>query len=698
MTQSALVRPVENVENADEATVLGIIHHLMPMLDAWRKGEDLRAEIEAVEFARPQLDATVEEAREAQQAASRALASASGFEFDNRAKAQAVAGVGLGILGWFVIGPLAALLALVALGGWAFLTARRAAAATRAGLSQTLAERDTSLSSATATAEKNSARLEELRAEMQRRELGFPDIKVTPVDFALRTVEVCGHSVLLDLSESHEQVNLKAIDVSALEEGLSRISEKVQALLHVPPLLTPEGEHTTSEDPIYELFGEENDLQQLVGQFTLSLGKLRDIDLTLPLIPRDSLLVERAASWQSPAVEARSGLRVASQIDPDRIQSFVEQVNSNRERGLAVFAELNEVFNNLNRVCGLYSQARIASVNALHSNLLEVLGSASWCSRRFYCPRTIQSSTYIEDLLGIKASKAFLLSFDDLVTRLHGDLEIQKRMKAKADLEEQLAQSYEAVQQFMEGAQFDLEGRRLDIGQRPRHIESQFDEAVKHFCQVLQKILTGSEYPILNFSNEAQLHYDPDSQTWASNISPYVYSTADAIRYGSVVKAYSDLMIPLWEHLWTEKSDFRKSELFRTNEEMRRMTEKESEKLIDIANQFRADLRAVRENVNLLESDLKSKYAEILSFRDSMSALGLMSDRAAATISDENLQKLIIGDSALATADRYETLLNSIPQTQAANRGSVNDPIDLIREPDALLPYAGNQQSRLLNN
>ena len=58
-----------------------------------------------------------------------------------------------------------------------------------------------------------------------------------------------------------------------------------------------------------------------------------------------------------------------------------------------------------------------------------------------------------------------------------------------------------------------------------------------------------------------------------------------------MVKAYSDLMIPLWEHLWTEKADFRKSELFRTNEEMRRMTEKESEKLIDIAN--REDLALI---------------------------------------------------------------------------------------------------------
>ena len=53
MTQLALARPIENVDNADEAVVLGVIHHLMPMLSAWRSGEDLRSEIDTAERAQP---------------------------------------------------------------------------------------------------------------------------------------------------------------------------------------------------------------------------------------------------------------------------------------------------------------------------------------------------------------------------------------------------------------------------------------------------------------------------------------------------------------------------------------------------------------------------------------------------------------------------------------------------------------------
>jgi hypothetical protein len=164
-----------------------------------------------------------------------------------------------------------------------------------------------------------------------------------------------------------------------------------------------------------------------------------------------------------------------------------------------------------------------------------------------------------------------------------------------------------------------------------------------------------------------------------------VYRTPDAIKYGSVVKAHCDLMIPLWEHLWTEKADFRKSELFRTNEMMISMSEKEGEKLISVANQFRDDLRTNRENLYLLESDLNAKYDEILSFRDGMSMLGLLSPRVMEQITDERLQRLLIGESPLSVASTYETTLSSFPKAQGLTRGTVHDPIEVVREPGIML-------------
>ena len=281
------------------------------------------------------------------------------------------------------------------------------------------------------------------------------------------------------------------------------------------------------------------------------------------------------------------------------------------------------------------------------------------------------SPVYLQDLLGISLDHAYRLSEDDLIDRLRADESIRRRLEAKPELETQLRDALLSVQEFMELAASDEYGAVQTT--RPRHIEDQFRHCLQAFQRTLQKVMTGSSFPVLNFSGEALLHFDPETEEWSSPMTPYVYRTHEVLRYGSVVKAYSDLMIPLWEHLWTEKGDFRKAETFRTDHQLIRMSEKEAEKLIDIANQFRDDLRSVRENLNLLGADLRSKINEIGSFRGSMESLGLLSasareaiDRSGGVLGDEELQ---IADSA----DRLETILASQPQTQMESRGTVQD-------------------------
>jgi hypothetical protein len=118
------------------------------------------------------------------------------------------------------------------------------------------------------------------------------------------------------------------------------------------------------------------------------------------------------------------------------------------------------------------------------------------------------------------------------------------------------------------------------------------------------------------------------------------------------------------------------------------MTEKESEKLIEIGNQFRADMRPVRENVNTIESDLRAKINEIRQFRDSMREVGLLSDQQAAALSDSALEAVALNDEpVLKRAHDIESWLGFEPRAQAERRGVVRDPIDIARSPDALIAY-----------
>jgi hypothetical protein len=303
---------------------------------------------------------------------------------------------------------------------------------------------------------------------------------------------------------------------------------------------------------------------------------------------------------------------------------------------------------------------------------------------------------FLHDVLGVQPKQAHKLNFDQIILNLGQDKVIAARMKDKPELCDELFLNYNAVQEFKGEIEFDDLGDPIDSGDRPAYVDDQFHEALARFRSNLSVLMTGSPNPILNFSHQSELFFDPEVDEWRSSTLPYVYSTSEVLRYGQVLKVTSDLMIPLWEHLWTEKSDFRKSELFRTNESLIRMTEKESEKLIEVANQFRADMRSVRENINLLESDLKSKYDEIIAFRDGMEALGLLSERQKQFLTEEKLKSLTLGDhSIIEEGEQHETYLGMEPRVQAERRGSAEDPIDLIRSPDILIPYKNNSAKRL---
>ena len=696
MTILSLARPIENIDVSHEAKVLAIIDHLMPALSEWRHGEDLRGELSAAETDIEQKQAALQASKSALLAAKQQRDAVKPVTFKQVhfivIGISVLAGLALAITGYLALGLLGILAGICGAAGMALANTIRQ----KNDLSAAVSQHELDSQKLAAVMADLIAAKANLTAQIANRATGFPEVKVGDVRFHLGSRQIAGRNVLLDVAGIHDDVVLKTVDVSGLKADLTRISERVQALLAIPPLLTP-GESAASQDPLHTLFGEEEQLQDLVSEFTLNLGKMKDVTLAVPLVPAESLLIQRLASVAMEVQPGVAAIEVSGLSDVEEaIARFNEQVKLTQESGPRTFADLSKVFENLTTVCNLYAKARISSINTVHANVLDVLNRATWCGRRFYCPRTIQAPKYIEDLLGIETNRAYLLQFDDLVSRLKGDTEIGKRLSATPEIERQLHEAYHSVHDFMEGVVFDESGRRTDDGSRPRYIEEQFQEAVNRFAAVVQTALTGAAYPVLNFSSEAQLFYDPDTEEWASNTSPYVYDTADTVKYGSMVKAYSDLMVPLWEHLWAEKADFRKSELFRTNDSIIRMSEKESEKLINIADQFRADMRSVRENIYVIESDLKSKYSEITSFRDSMDRLGLLSARAKDTISDEKLQSILLGDIKVSSTDRYETSLSAIPQAQAQNRGAVYDPIDVVREPDALLTCRPSTGPRLL--
>jgi len=504
---------------------------------------------------------------------------------------------------------------------------------------------------------------------------------------------------LLDESGFSPLTTLSTIDLSAVQSDLDVIISKINEIKTVPVLLSP-SQNQEGEDPLNSLYGEEVVLQELVDKFTENLTKIQDVEINLPLIEKNNYLANIYVNDELIQNNYRDDeyvLITSNLVNKNVIDEFVKQVNHIKEFGTILLSEIKETFESLEKICESYDFARSTSINNVHTKLFDVLNKASWCSKRFYCPRTIQAPQYIEDVLNIHPSNAHKVPFDHLIETLKTDPIIATRIRERLEIVDELYVNYLGVHEFEGEMSFDENGDPVDLGERPAFISDQYDEALVRFRRTLGVLMTGSVNPILGLSKEAEMFYDPEVDEWSSETVPFVYNSSDMMRYGQVLKVTSDLMIPLWEHLWTEKADFRKSELFRTNESLIRMSEKESEKLIEIGNQFKADMRTVRENVNLLESELRSKYDEIIAFREGMAALGLLSERQKEFLSDDRLKQITLSgeSSVVKDAEEHETLLGIEPRVQAERRGTVGDPIDLVRSPDVLIEYKGASVKRL---
>jgi len=658
-------------------------------MDPWRKAEARRKELEELEARLTQERALVESEKATIASLEDQLTSVyRAFSIYIAPLVCVPFGLFIGICVSWIVGFI-----LIAIGlGIAFALAERR--------KSTLAARITAgrlnVESTNATIADGEAKRDELKVDIEQRSIGFPEIAIADVRFPLEVSQVAGKSVVLNGMSRRDETVLTTVDLSRLEDGLTDIASRARRLLALPPLLAV-GESNDGEEPIDRLFGEERELQDLVTSFTLNLGKLRDVNIALPLVSPLSPLVSRLIEGRAEKVSEAPALELSAQSVSHTIDQFVSEVNATKARSEQVFADLRDADASMSGACRRYSSARKTSMNTVHAHLAEVLQRAEFLNRRFYCPRTILNPVYLQDLLGIDPSTAFELPIDQLISRLRSDPEVAKRIADSPDLERQLVEAYWNVREFLGPAAGSDTSMGLYGSPRSGSFDEQLHQYTKLFKDILINVLTGSTYPILNFSAEAQLYYDPETEEWSSDTVPYVYSTPDIMRYGGIVKTYSDILMPMWESLWTEKSDFRKSELFRTNEAMIEMSEKEGRQVIEIANQFRDDMRGVREHCNVSQSEISAKYAEIVSFRDSVEALGLLSERMSRLLSDQRLSSFDTKrDSATQVMERHESQLQMLPEIQAQYRGTARDPIDLVKDPGVVGMHQAIGDARLL--
>jgi len=568
---------------------------------------------------------------------------------------------------------------------------RSEALAARQECEATVGARDTSIRAI----EDHLARIKAERASIQPRKSVRA---VGRVYLPATVVKLGGRSVALDRSASIPPTRFRLADFEFDAHELKGIVGRIDALRQPPVLLTPDesaGHQPASADALH---GEERALRETVEDFSGFIGRIPTFETSLPVVrSRTAVGIELSQSPELKEYFPGAVLRGTSTADHMRsVARLNATLGQSTARGSAPRLELLQAYRNIAALLEQYRSLRTTSINRIQAEFMDAMSRSNWCNIRFYCPKSTRNPAWILRRLGIDFTTAHQQDQTEIMRRLNADEEIRNRMNGDEKLKEELDKAwrhYSSVTAEIErcriaaragaagiGAAQTLGGP--PIGASVSHLESQQSTYIEQYRAALNRILFGQRRPLVEFSSAPRLTYDPDTGAWANETAGTEYHDLDEIACSRVLRIHEELLHPMWRHLWTEKADFRRSELFRTNEQMLDFSQRETAQLTDIATQFQNGMLSTRELLKEIAGDVDGKIEQIRGTRSTMSDLGLLDPEQAKRMSDGELQKLqATTNSALIKADQKEELLRYEPQAQLERRDLAADPIEVISNP-----------------
>ena len=499
------------------------------------------------------------------------------------------------------------------------------------------------------------------------------------VYFPMLSTEIAGYPVLIDEAGLETPSELQIADLISDPVKIKEVSNAVEKASSKPKLLEARNDCGQEVD---SLQGEEADLRSAVETFTDMVETIPQVSASVRLVRSDRGVAAEIAEQADHLHESDVPGLVLEAGDSEQTNRSVQELSD-------ITRKMRTVGMNAGRCCPrptrdfrgfwtIIKRLRADAIERMHDSFLEVVGKSEMPQITYYCPKCNRLPMYLFQKLGFALEEAHLLDQRALFRTLMGDSEIAERLSADETILHEMDnsfQKYSAVKSTMERIEGQLLSSSAAVGadmadmqqggRRLKGLQSQVTELLKNYRGWVRKAVTGSERPLLEISTQARLFLDPVHDTWTCKACDTVFDDPGYYEMGRMMKVQEHLMMPMWNHLWTEKDDFRKAELFRTNEALQRMGEKESEKLINIADQYRSDMRPVRENLIRSAADTENKTTQLFDTIDGLAAIGLLTpedgDRARREIEEQ-----LGGDvlNAKHAAERKELVLSQEPAAQ----------------------------------
>ncbi len=555
-------------------------------------------------------------------------------------------------------------------------------------------------SRAAAQAEVNRVQAEALAAK--------PEKALTAIGhvfYPLAVAKLGDSVVVVDLGGATDATSVSLPDSRDAQGSVSAaasIDAALAAAQRMPVLL----QSGSDEAQLDSLHGEEVGLRAAVSHFADVVQSTRVQNAQLPMLQRDEPLAGLVTAQYPHArqVETLRGIAVpVANVAKGALESLkrIDELKGGIVKGGGdLMSGMLATCERLEKTLASYREMRNSALDLLDQSISDVVERADLPHVHMFCPRCNQVPNWVFFRLGIERDSAHRMSAVELLEALQGDPEVAARL---VDEGSQWPAQIDAVLSNLGDLELgtqELLGRReaaiasvgarasvvIGIDSQLRAMRDQHARMVQQLDRTLIFLATGQASPRLALSHQARLRLNRASGRWNCPVCRSSFDELEA-RFGRMLRVKSDLLVPMWNTLWTEKADFRRSEKFRTDEELRQRVIDEQKDMLDPINSYQADMRPVRENILREASAAEEGKTKLTSTVATLKMVGV--------IDDAQMSNMLAGFSGPAGADldvarikreaeSRETLLVAEPAAQAARRPTAVDPIDVLYAPSAL--------------
>jgi len=531
-------------------------------------------------------------------------------------------------------------------------------------------------------------------------------------------MNIAGFPVVVDDTGIWPEVSIQLPNLTTEPDIIETINNNLEVIKQKPVLLRKD------EDAYHmmtKLHGEESKLKETIELFMDMIRGIQINHYTFRILPKKLQFLREINvnpdKWENIQLtnEKRKQLKLdLFESKRDEIDVLNNIVKKLRKSGIGLRQFIEEQFRNIENNLEDYNTIRRSSVSSFHDSLKIAMNRSSLTEIQYFCPKCNRIPSYLFYKLGVNLEESHLLNQEQLITRMLENDEIADRITKEPSILDDISNIHNALLETlhcMEKEKQLLQNESMAVGSdlaagasgviRYKSLENQYNATLNQYQALLRKLITGNDKPLYELSRQAKLYIEPNYdidddgdikdanfEIWQCGACQTVYDDPKIIDMGRLMKVNVDLLMPMWQQLWTEMDDFRKSEIFRTNEQLQRLSEKESEKLIDIGEQYRADMRPVRENLIRYSTEAKNKIEQLSETVEGLYVTGMI-DRSKKDILLERSKNEFKDE--LGTMKRHveakELLLNLEPQAQVRRRSMAVDPINFFMTPDKLFNF-----------